>query len=190
MSPIEALDEESNKISNYFIQYFKNIWADNGDMLSAQYTGTGSTHTNITRTGKRDVTGMIDHGTKSLMRFYLQYFSDNVKQEAIDVLLGTHIEIVNKFTIEIEKALKLRQLDYCDFSERTVLLVTWNLGGSTIPTNYDLNKQIFDYSADIVVIGLQEMVNSGTGLVVGSQQYLKDWDLLIQNNLRQRESYI
>lgn len=41
---------------------------------------------------------MLDHGTKSLMRFYIQNFSDNVKQEAIDVLLGTHTEIVNKFT--------------------------------------------------------------------------------------------
>ena len=51
MSPIEAMDEDSSKITNYFIQYFKNIWADNGDMLSIQYTGTGSTHTNITRTG-------------------------------------------------------------------------------------------------------------------------------------------
>lgn len=70
MTPIEALDENAEKVPNYFIYFFKNIWADNGDMLSAQYTGTGSTHTNITRTGKRDYTGMLDHGTKSLMRFY------------------------------------------------------------------------------------------------------------------------
>jgi hypothetical protein len=40
-------------------------------MLSIQYTGTGSTHTNATRTGKRDITGTLDHGTKSLMRFYM-----------------------------------------------------------------------------------------------------------------------
>ena len=27
------------------IKYFRNIWADNGDIISFHYTGTGSTHT-------------------------------------------------------------------------------------------------------------------------------------------------
>jgi len=53
------------------------------------------------------------------------------------------------------------------------------LGGATVPTSYDLNKQVLDYSADIIVFGLQEMVTSGTGLVIGSSQYLKDWDILL-----------
>lgn len=67
---IEAMDEEDIKIDNLLISNFKNIWADNGDMLSAHYTGTGSTHTNVTRTGRRDFSGMLDHGKKSLLRYY------------------------------------------------------------------------------------------------------------------------
>ena len=73
------MDEENDKIDNPLIKNFKNIWADNGDMLSAHYTGTGSTHTNITRTGRRDFSGMLDHGKKSLLRFYMQNFADNEK---------------------------------------------------------------------------------------------------------------
>ena len=73
------MDEEDIKIENLLISNFKTIWADHGDMLSHHYTGTGSTHTNITRTGRRDFTGLLDHGKKSLLRFYMQNFEDNVK---------------------------------------------------------------------------------------------------------------
>jgi hypothetical protein len=102
----EALDEDNSTMQNLLVSQFKTIWADNGDCLSNQYTGTGSTHTNITRTGKRDFLGMLDHGKKSLLRFYIQNFEDNVKQEAIDVLLGIHTETFNTFTVNIEKEIK------------------------------------------------------------------------------------
>jgi hypothetical protein len=42
-------------------------------MISKHYTGTGSTHTNVTRTGKRDYKGMMDHTYKTCKRFYQQY---------------------------------------------------------------------------------------------------------------------
>ena len=83
-----------------FIIHLKNAWADNGDMISKHYTGTGSTHTNVTRTGKRDIKGIIDHGFKSCMRLYQQFVDDNQKQEAIDVLLGEHTETANLEEIE------------------------------------------------------------------------------------------
>ncbi len=58
---------------NMFIINLKNAWADNGDLVSKHYTGTGSTHTNVTRTGRRDLKGIMDHGLKTLGRFYKQY---------------------------------------------------------------------------------------------------------------------
>lgn len=87
----------TDNIENGFIFtiHLKNAWADNGDMLSKHYTGTGSTHTNVTRKGKRDIKGMIDHGFKSCMRLYQQFVDDNQKQEAIDILLCEHTETVN-----------------------------------------------------------------------------------------------
>jgi hypothetical protein len=89
------MDNNNIKENHIFIQNFKNIWADNGDYISKFYTGTGSTHTNITRSGKRDIFGLIDHGMKSLGRFYKQNFEDNYKQQAIDMILGQHTETVN-----------------------------------------------------------------------------------------------
>ena len=41
---------------------FKCLWADCGDNISKHYTGTGSTHTDVTKKGKRDFEGMLEHG--------------------------------------------------------------------------------------------------------------------------------
>lgn len=96
---VEAADDHQN--SDQFIINLKNVWADNGDTISKHYTGTGSTHTNVTRTGKRDLMGMMDHGFKSLSRFYKQYMEDNFKQEVIDLILGEHTETINLKEFEI-----------------------------------------------------------------------------------------
>lgn len=82
------LSADDHQTSDQFIINLKNIWADNGDMISKHYTGTGSTHTNVTRTGKRDLKGIMDHGLKTMMRFYKQYSEDNFKQTVIDLILG------------------------------------------------------------------------------------------------------
>ena len=70
-SILQAADNAQT--TNGMIIKLKNAWADNGDMISKHYTGTGSTHTNVTRTGKRDLKGIMDHGLKTLGRFYKQY---------------------------------------------------------------------------------------------------------------------
>ena len=87
-----------------FLVNLKNVWADNGDYISKHYTGTGSTHTNVTRTGRRDLKGIMDHGLKSLSRFYKQYMEDNYKQEVIDLLVGMHTPTIN--LAEFESRLK------------------------------------------------------------------------------------
>lgn len=85
-SILTAADNINN--TSTFIIHLKNTWADNGDMISKHYTGTGSTHTNITRSGQRNITGMVDHTFKSCRRLFQQFVDDNQKQEAIDILLG------------------------------------------------------------------------------------------------------
>jgi hypothetical protein len=92
-SLVSVVDEANT--SDLFIINLKNVWADNGDLISKHYTGTGSTHTNVTRTGQRDLKGMMDHGFKSLSRFYKQYAEDNFKQEVIDLIIGEHTETIN-----------------------------------------------------------------------------------------------
>lgn len=77
-SIIRAADDAES--TNILLMILKNAWADNGDMISKHYTGTGSTHTNVTRTGSRDIKGMMDHGYKTCRRLYQQYVEDNSKQ--------------------------------------------------------------------------------------------------------------
>ena len=92
---LAQLDNDNVKQQHPFILQFKNVWADNGDVISQHYAGTGSVISQVTRTGKEGFFGMIDHYSKTLGRFYIGNFEDSVKQEVIDILLGQHTETVN-----------------------------------------------------------------------------------------------
>jgi len=51
-----------------FSNLYRNLWADNGDALSKQYTGTGSTESLAVRKGKLSYLATLDHGMKSISR--------------------------------------------------------------------------------------------------------------------------
>ena len=70
-------------------QQFRSMWADHGDAISDQYAGTGAMKSAFTRTGKRDVWGLLDDGAKSLTRYYLNNFQDGHKQDALDLVTGS-----------------------------------------------------------------------------------------------------
>ena len=78
-------DEGLGKVAFYA---FKNIWADNGDAVSIQYSGTGALKADITRTGKRTITGLMNDGLNSITRYWLNNFKDGDMQDAYDVFLG------------------------------------------------------------------------------------------------------
>ena len=43
----------------------------------------------FTRTGKRDLMGLLDDGAKSLTRYFLNNFRDGAKQDALDLVTGS-----------------------------------------------------------------------------------------------------
>jgi hypothetical protein len=51
---------DANTSDGYIFDVVKNMWADNGDIISKQYAGTGSTITSVTKTGKQGFMGKID----------------------------------------------------------------------------------------------------------------------------------
>ena len=67
---------------------FKNIWADNADRMSQAYTGTSALKTDFTRTGRRSMKGIATDGLNSVRRVINKTFSDNTRQQAIDLFLG------------------------------------------------------------------------------------------------------
>lgn len=62
---------------------FKNVWADNADLISIQYSGTGALKTDFTRTGKRTIQGAMQDGINSLTRYYKNNFTDGFRQVSI-----------------------------------------------------------------------------------------------------------
>lgn len=69
---------------------YKNVWADNADLVSTQYSGTGALKTDFTRTGKRTAQGAMWDGVNSAVRYYKNNFCDGQRQDAIDLFLGNY----------------------------------------------------------------------------------------------------
>lgn len=81
---------EAGEIDNTFEYLFKQVWADNADVISIQYSGTGALKTDFTRTGKRTKLGMFNDLYNTLARYYKNNFQDGFRQDAIDVFLGNY----------------------------------------------------------------------------------------------------
>lgn len=81
-----------SSLSQYseFMHIFRGNWSDNADMLSIQYAGTPALKTDITRYGKRSITGAMNDGINSLTRYVANNFQDNYRQDAIDLFLGRY----------------------------------------------------------------------------------------------------
>ena len=60
------------------------MWANNGDMLSLIYSGSGSTVSEMAREGKRGFMGMLKDGYNNIERFYNRQFEDDAKQNTIN----------------------------------------------------------------------------------------------------------
>ncbi len=72
------------------LEHMKNMWADNGDVLSKQYAGTGSTITSVTKTGKQGFMGKVNQAMMGVERFFKNNLEDDFKQECIKLLLNQH----------------------------------------------------------------------------------------------------
>jgi hypothetical protein len=67
---------------------FKNLWADNADAISRQYSGTGALKTDFTRTGRRTRLGMLTDLLKSIVRYVRGNVLDADRQDGMDILFG------------------------------------------------------------------------------------------------------
>ncbi|VUC37751.1 unnamed protein product [Clonostachys rosea] len=69
---------------------FRNLWADNADVVSKSYSGTGAMKTDVTRTGKRTKMGALQDGRIGVTRYFLNNFMDGPRQDAFDLFLGAY----------------------------------------------------------------------------------------------------
>ncbi|KAJ1309598.1 hypothetical protein OPQ81_006371 [Rhizoctonia solani] len=67
---------------------FNDVWANNGDAISRAYAGTSALKGDFTRTGRRDLGGMLNDGRNSIARMVTSNFGDYFAQATIDFMLG------------------------------------------------------------------------------------------------------
>ncbi len=151
------IDIDDNTLTHPFVKMFNNAWADNGDALSKQYTGAGSTTSAVTRQGKQGFKGWIDQSVKSINRFYQANMEDSYKQKTFDILLNNKASgvIANKVLEIIRK----RETEYARYSKVVVRMATWNMAGRDPPTHLNLQDLIIgDHEPDLLFMCCQEIV--------------------------------
>ncbi|KAH8827011.1 SacI homology domain-containing protein [Flagelloscypha sp. PMI_526] len=84
---------------------FNDVWANNGDAISRAYAGTSALKGDFTRTGKRDLTGLLNDGVNSLARMYSSTFSDWFSQAVIDFMLGSRtVAVFSEFLHRLQSS--------------------------------------------------------------------------------------
>ena len=74
-----------------FEDLFRNVWADNADVVSNSYSGTGALKTDFTRTGNRTRAGMVQDFNSSATRYIKNNFLDGPRQDSFDLFLGAYL---------------------------------------------------------------------------------------------------
>jgi len=194
--PLYEVDNTNQTMQHSFILNFKKEWASNADVISMHYAGTGSVISAVTKTGKRTFMGFLDHGMKTINRFYIGNFEDKLKQNCIDLLLGQHTETATGFGDESEKVIVERIKEFAEFEDLTVFTVTWNLGGYQPYQMLNLGD-LFNFQGndtpDLVVIGLQEFIELNAANVVMAEQgnsKMNFWKETVSSNLKQFGEYM
>ena len=81
---------ESQDDDATFRDLYRNLWADNADVVSNSYSGTGALKTDFTRTGERTRAGALQDGRNSITRYIKNNFLDGPRQDGFDVFLGAY----------------------------------------------------------------------------------------------------
>lgn len=79
-----------------YVEAHKNLWADHGDFISAQYSGTHALKRDITRTGTRTLGGLLQDGSTALSRYYKSKFSDGSSQDCLNLWASHFLASVDK----------------------------------------------------------------------------------------------
>ncbi|KAB8290487.1 hypothetical protein EYC80_010917 [Monilinia laxa] len=86
-----ARGENFTSADPQFEVLFRKLWADNADVVSKSYSGTGALKTDFTRTGVRTKAGALQDLQNSITRYARNNFLDGPKQDSFDLFLGYYL---------------------------------------------------------------------------------------------------
>ncbi|KAG0593154.1 hypothetical protein M758_1G301500 [Ceratodon purpureus] len=137
---------------------YKFLWADHGDDISIQYSGTGALKGDFVRFGQRTIRGLLQDGYNSAARYYLNNFRDGIKQDSIDLVAG-HYQV----TPGGPPALQLSLKD--SFALPSALAAFMAGAYFTSISARQLGSDVYQYLYTLVLAG----VTGGIAAVVRSQ---------------------
>ena len=183
---------------NQFKENFKTIWAENGDCISMQYSGTASTISTVTKTGGHSLMGLFQHAKATVARIYQGNIEDKFKQECIDILLQKGIPNHFHFNPDVNYALLSRKNEYTTIDDFYLFIGTYNLSGKSIDNAIDIvtwllsykenplyrNNNLNNISPDFYILGFQEIVDlTSANLLIKSNTDKKNKLKTLINNL-------
>ena len=111
-----------------FEHLFRNMWADNADVVSNSYSGTGALKTDYTRTGNRTKAGMAQDLNHSITRYVRNNFLDGHRQDGFDVFLGTYLPstsgVGSSLTFQDRRPLLVQAVPYVLAASMFIILVS------------------------------------------------------------------
>ncbi|KAG5899838.1 hypothetical protein JTB14_012309 [Gonioctena quinquepunctata] len=118
-----------------FEMLYKNVWADNADYISIQYSGTGALKTDFTRTGKRTQLGLIRDGINSLSRYYKNNLADGFRQDSIDLFLG-NAKVISPLYLE-------KGWRYMTFPSVLMMAIAMFFASAIFPSEYSTENLLY-----------------------------------------------
>ncbi|KAF9113811.1 hypothetical protein BGX27_000781 [Mortierella sp. AM989] len=99
---------ENFESSAQFELIFRNVWADNADVVSRAYSGTGALKTDFTRTGNRTKIGAIHDLQNSIVRYLKNNFLDGARQDAYDLFLVYDVQETEEYPLFDSRPLHIK----------------------------------------------------------------------------------
>ncbi|KAH9662383.1 phosphoinositide phosphatase SAC6 [Citrus sinensis] len=107
-----------------FDENFKILWANHGDDISLQYSGTPALKGDFVRCGQRTMQGILNDGWNALARYYLNNFCDGTKQAS----MLQYIYFFWPFNLDTQDAIDLLQGHYIVSVSRDIAPPSQNAG--------------------------------------------------------------
>lgn len=161
--------QQGERLSSEIERRHSTLWADNGDALSRIYAGTGAIKSSFTRHGKMSLAGALADARKSATRLYINNFSDNIRQNTIDILLGrltnqVPVHLHDPLADSISQELERRASEYTFTKPTRIWTGTFNVNGRNRDLDIDLTPWLFPLldgqsrSPIIFAVAFQEIV--------------------------------
>lgn len=161
----QFLSHRSEQSNSDFWMRHSTLWADNGDILSKIYAGTGALKSSFTRHGKMSLAGALADARKSATRLYVNHFEDKGRQNTVDLLLGrlygqNTVDLFDPVNDWVVAELAKKRMEFESRAQVKVLVGTYNLNGKSAGANADLTPWLnaHTHGIDVVVVGFQEIV--------------------------------